>query len=87
MANNKSFSDDIQSGRDAVPVTVATADRDRCRAVWIGTSQSLDFCFDGVTWVTFAGITAGTILPFQAIGVRKSSDLSAPATNDVVFLY
>ena len=75
------------SAVDAVSITVATADRTRCRAVWIGTTQSLDFSFDGSTWVTFQGATAGTIIPIQVVGARKTSGAEAPTAGDVVFLY
>lgn len=72
---------------DGVSITVATADRYRCRGVWIGTSQSLDFSFDGTTWVTFQGATAGTIIPIQVVGARKTAGAAAPTAGDVVFLY
>lgn len=72
---------------NGVSITVATADRDICRGVWIGTSQSLDFSFDGSTWVTFQGALAGTIIPVQVVGARKTAGSAAPTAGDVVFLY
>lgn len=77
----------VASAVDAASVTVATATAARCRAVWIGTTQSLDFSFDGTTWVTFQGATAGTIIPIQVYGARKTSGAAAPTAGDVVFLY
>lgn len=87
MGNNKSYSSGVESGKSAESITVATADRDRCRGVWIGTTQSLDFSFDGSTWVTFQGATAGTVLPIQVVGARKTAASAAPTAGDVVFLY
>lgn len=77
----------LVSAVDASSITVATATASRCRGVWIGTSQSLDFSFDGSTWVTFAGCTAGSVLPFQIVGARKTAGAASPASGDVVFLY
>ncbi len=87
MANNKSYSDYVKSGTSGVSITAATADQDRCRGVWIGTTQSLDFSFDGTTWVLFQGATAGTVLPIQVVGARKTAGSAAPTAGDVVFLY
>lgn len=77
----------IVSGVDASSITVATATASKCRAVWIGTTQSLDFSFDGSNWVTFQGATAGTVIPIQVVGARKTSGAAAPTAGDVVFLY
>lgn len=77
----------IASAVDAVSITVATATQQRCRGVWIGTSQSLDFSFDGTTWVTFQGATAGSVIPVQVLGARITSGAAAPVAGDVVFLY
>ena len=71
----------------AVSITVATADRDRCRGVWVGTTQSLDFSFDGTTWVLFQGCQAGQIIPIQPVGARITAASAAPNAGDVVFLY
>lgn len=71
----------------AVSVTANTATSKRCRGVYIGTSQSLDFSFDGTNWVTFQGCIAGTVLPVQVVGARKTSGSAAPDAGDVVFLY
>jgi hypothetical protein len=78
---------DVVSSWKGVSITAATATADRCRGVWIGTTQSLDFSFDGTTWVTFQGATAGTIIPIQVNGARKTSGAAAPTAGDVVFLY
>lgn len=59
----------------------------KCRAVYIGTSQSLDFSYDGTNWVTFQGLVAGTIIPIQTVGVRLTSGGGAPLSKDVVFIY
>lgn len=72
---------------DAISVTVNTATFSICRGVWIGVSQSLDFSFDGTNWVTFAGCVAGTVLPIQVVGARKTSGSAAPDAGDVLFLY
>lgn len=77
----------LVAGINAVDITVATADRDRSRGVWIGTTQSLDFSFDGTTWVTFQGCSAGSLIPIQVVGARKTSGSAAPTAGDVVFLY
>lgn len=78
---------DTVSAWKAVSITAATATADRCRAVWVGTSQSLDFSFDGTTWVLFQGATAGTVIPVQVVGARKTAGSAAPTAGDVVFLY
>ena len=65
----------------------STAETTRCRGVWIGTTQSLDFCFISGTWVTFQGCTAGTMVPVRAIAVRKTAAAAACSAGDVVFLY
>ena len=80
-------STEITAADRAVSVTVATATHSRCRAVYIGTSQDLDFSFDGTNWVEFQGAVAGSILPIQVFGARKNSGSAAPDAGDVVFLY
>lgn len=77
----------LVSAISAGSVTSNVATQQRARAVWIGTTQSLDFSFDGSTWVTFQGATAGTVIPLQAVGVRLTSGSANPAAGDVVFLY
>ena len=77
----------LDSATVGVSITVNTADRGRCRGVWIGTSQALDFSFDGSTWIKFQGCVAGTLLPIQVVGARKNSGSAAPDAGDVVFLY
>lgn len=69
-----------------IPITTMAVNI-RCDAAWIGTSQSLDFSRDGLTWVTFAGATAGTVIPVEAVAVRKTAGPAAPSVGDVVFLY
>lgn len=59
----------------------------KSRAVYIGVSQSLDFSYDGTSWVTFKGLVAGTVLPVQVVGVRLTAGSAAPAASDVVFIY
>lgn len=78
---------DVVSSWKGVSITAATATADRCRGVWIGTTQSLDFSFDGTTWVLFQGATAGTLIPIQVVGARITSGSAAPNAGDVVFLY
>lgn len=78
---------DTSSGRNAASITVNTALAPICRGVYIGVSQSLDFSFDRSTWVTFSGCVAGTVLPIQVVGARKTSGSAAPDAGDVVFLY
>ena len=78
---------DVVSSWKGVSITANTAAADRCRGVWVGTTQSLDFSFDGTTWVVFQGATAGTIIPIQVVGARKTAAGAAPTAGDVVFLY
>ncbi len=87
MGNNKSYSSGVESGKSAESITVATADRDRCRGVWIGTTNDYDFSFDGSTWVLFKACYAGSCLGIQAVGARINTDSSAPSVGDIVFLY
>jgi len=79
--------DRLSSAINGVSITVNTADRTRCRGVWIGVSQDLDFSFDGSTWVVFKGATAGTVIPINVVGARKNAASAAPTAGDVVFLY
>lgn len=76
-----------QSANNGVSIVVATADRPRCRGVYVGVAQSLDFSFDGSTWVLFKGTTAGSVLPIRVVGARKTAGSAAPDAGDVVFLY
>lgn len=68
-------------------ITDSNTTHSRCRGVWIGTTQSLDFSFDGTNWITFQGCTAGSVLPLQIVGARITSGPASPNANDVVFLY
>jgi hypothetical protein len=82
------YLDRLYTARGAVAVTVTSATTyNRARAVWIGVSQSLDFCLNGTDWVTFKGCMAGTVVPVQALAVRVTAGPAAPAAGDVVFLY
>lgn len=79
---------DTVSAHNAVSITSNVNTQPRCRGVWVGTTQSLDFYFsDSATWVTFQGATAGTLLPIQASGARITSGTANPNAGDVVFLY
>lgn len=60
---------------------------DKCRGVYIGTSQSLDFSIDGVNWITFQGLVAGTVVPIQVLAARVTAGGGAPSAGDVVFIY
>lgn len=77
---------DMVSAWTATAVTDALATHNRSRAVWIGTTQSYDFSFDGSTWVLFQGATAGTVLPIQIVGARITSGSASPASGDINFL-
>lgn len=78
---------DTASAFSAVSITSNVATVSRSKGVWIGTTQSLDFSFDGTTWVTFQGATAGTVIPIQVVGARITSGTANPNAGDVVFLY
>ncbi len=80
-------SDRKSSAVHAIAVTVNTAGFEPCRGVYIGTSQNLDFSFDGTTWIAFQGCVAGSVIPIMPVGVRKTSGGSAPDAGDIVFLY
>lgn len=84
---NTSAHNNVASSALGIANTVNTATFDRCRAVWIGTTQALDFCFDGTNWVAFKACQAGTVIPIQVVGARITSGTAAPAAGDVVFLY
>jgi hypothetical protein len=70
----------------ATSIVVATV-VERCRAVYVGADDSYDFSFDGTTWVTFAGMVAGSVYPLSVVGARHYAGSSAPDANDIVFLY
>lgn len=80
-------SDEVSSAVRAASITAATATYARCRGVWIGTTNDYDFSFDGTTWVTFKSCGAGSLIPIQVVGARKTSGSAAPSDGDVVFLY
>ena len=78
---------DLVSAFNGVSIAVATADRDRCRAVWIGTANDYEFSFDGTTWVLFKGCGAGSCMALQVVGARLYAGSAAPTAGDIVFLY
>ena len=78
---------EMDSADFAVSIEVNTTLASRCRGVYIGVSQSLDFSFDGTNWILFKNCVAGTILPIQVIGARKNAGSAAPDAGDVLFLY
>lgn len=77
----------VSSGYNAATIVDTNVTHPRCRGVWIGTTQSLDFSFDGSTWVTFQGATAGTVIPLQVVGARITAGSASPNSGDIVFLY
>ena len=80
-------SNNVASGITFQAITDNNLTHAKCRAVYIGVSQSLDLSYDGVNWVTFKGLVAGTVLPIQAVGVRVTSGGGAPNAGDVNFIY
>lgn len=77
----------IEPARSATSVTVNTV-LPTARAVYVGVAGNYDFSFDGATtWIEFQGCAAGSILPLAATAARDSSDDSAPAAGEIVFLY
>lgn len=88
MSKFRAFKKGTFAAENAIPVTSnSLAIYERSRAVWIGTSQNLDFSFDGITWITFQGCVAGSILPIQVIGVRITAGGANPTAGDINFLY
>ncbi len=67
--------------------TTSSTTYNRSRGVYIGTSQNLDFSFDGTNWVTFQNLAAGSVIPLQVLAARVTSGPAAPSSGDVVFLY
>lgn len=78
---------DLVSSFKAVSITDANATHDRCRGVWIGTTNDYDFSFDGTNWVTFKSCGAGSCLGIQVVGARINSGSAAPSAGDIIFLY
>ncbi len=76
----------VDPAYSGVSITDTATTHSKCRAVWIGTSQDLEFYMNGA-WVVFKGASAGSIIPVQATGARIDSGDAAPAAGDVVFLY
>lgn len=78
---------DTVSAFNAVSITDNATTHGYTRAVWIGTTQSIDlFVVQTGAWVTFQGATAGTLIPIQASGARKTAGSAAPSSGDIVFL-
>ena len=76
----------VDPAYNGVSITNANTTNSKCRAVWIGTTQDLEFYMNGA-WVVFKGASAGSIIPVQATGARIDSGDAAPSAGDVVFLY
>ena len=85
--SDKLSADRKSSAVSAVSITNANPTNDRCRGVYVGTDQDLDFSFDGTTWVLFQGCAAGSVLPIMVVGARKNAGSAAPDAGDIVFLY
>ena len=79
---------DTVSAFNAVSITDNATTHGYTRAVWVGTTQSIDlFVVDQGAWITFQGATAGSIIPVQATGARITTGSANPNSGDVVFLY
>ena len=81
-----------QPSDTCISITDNNATHTECRAVFIGTTQSIELYvvtdFAGTYgWVPFISATAGTIIPVMANGARKTSGSAAPTAGDIVFLY
>lgn len=78
---------DTVSATQAVSITDSVTTHGYSRGVWIGTTQSIDlFVVESNAWVTFQGATAGTLIPIQASGARKTAGPASPSSGDIVFL-
>lgn len=78
----------ITSAISGVPVTTnSLITYERCSGVYIGNAQDMDFSFDGIAWITFQGLVAGTVVPLQVVAARVTSGQGSPAAGDIVFLY
>jgi len=82
MSNNQS----IEPAQGASSITVNTADRPRCKGVFIGVAGDYDFNFNGTDWIAFTGCVAGSVLPISVVGARHNSGGTAPDAGDIVFL-
>lgn len=88
MTQNKTAQGQLHSAIGAVSViSNSLTTYDRCRSVYIGNSQSLDFSYDGSTWVTYPGLVAGAVYDFEVLAARVTAGGGAPAAGDVVFQY
>lgn len=89
MAQNYTNTQDgVYSAVSAVSVTSTSSTvYNKSRGVWIGATNNYDFSFDGTNWITFNSCSAGSCLGIQVVAARKSADLSAPASGEIVFLY
>lgn len=75
----------LVSAWTATSITDNASTHSPSRAVWIGTTQSIDFYING-NWITFQGATAGSVIPIQALGARITAGSAAPNAGDIVFL-
>lgn len=86
-ANQPILYGDTVSAFNAVSITDNVTTHGYTRAVWVGTTQSIDlFVVQTGAWVTFQGATAGTLIPIQVSGARKTAGSAAPSAGDIVFL-
>jgi len=76
----------IAPATNAASITVATADRPRCRGVYCGVSADYEFAVDASTWVVFKALPVG-FHPLSVVGARHDSGDTAPDAGDIVFLY
>lgn len=88
MTQRKAWNAELYSAIGAISVVSnSLTTYDKCRSVWIGTTQSVDFSFDGTNWITFQGATAGTEIDIQVVAARITSGGGSPNAGDIVFLY
>jgi hypothetical protein len=78
---------DTVSASQATSITTNATNSQLSRAVYIGTTQALDFFFPVTNaWVEMNGVVEGTIYPIQVTGARIDGTNAAPNAGDVVFL-
>ena len=76
----------VSPAAEAVNITNTNTTNDESRSIYIGASGNYKFYING-SWITFINTNAGSILPVRATGAVDASDDSAPASNEIVFLY
>jgi hypothetical protein len=86
MAQITCMNDKISSASNGISIVLTTALYDRSIGLYIGTTQSIEVTWDGINWVQIQAAQAGSVLPLQVIGARKSGG-SAFTAGDCVFLY